>query len=351
MGKIKFCAQLGFALAILLLLQALLIPKYMESTQEGALIGEYYANAGGNDVIFIGDCEVYENFSPITLWNEYGIPSCIRGSPQQTIWQSYYLLEETLRYETPQVVVFNVLSMKYDTPESTGDPTRREAYNRLTLDSMRPSVFKWKAVQASLTADERAQDAQFSYLFPILRFHDRWSKLTAEDFTYWLKKDQISHNGYLMQTGIKPMTDAHPAPAPAGYQFGSASWDYLNRMERLCRAHGIKLVLIKAPTLYPVWWKEWDAQIRSYAQEKGLLYLNMTESLDEIGIDWSTDTYDAGLHLNVWGAEKAAFWFGRILATQCSLPDRRDDDALCARWAAKTDIYKQQKQTQLASAS
>lgn len=263
MGKIKFCAQLGFALAILLLLQALLIPKYMESTQEGALIGEYYANAGGNDVIFIGDCEVYENFSPITLWNEYGIPSCIRGSPQQTIWQSYYLLEETLRYETPQVVVFNVLSMKYDTPESTGDPTRREAYNRLTLDSMRPSVFKWKAVQASLTADERAQDAQFSYLFPILRFHDRWSKLTAEDFTYWLKKDQISHNGYLMQTGIKPMTDAHPAPAPAGYQFGSASWDYLNRMERLCRAHGIKLVLIKAPTLYPVWWKEWDAQIRS----------------------------------------------------------------------------------------
>ena len=106
--------------AVLLLLQALLMPKYMGDIKEGALIAEYYDNAGSNDVVFIGDCEVYENFSPITLWEEYGITSYIRGSAQQLIWQSYYLMEETFRYETPQVMVFNVLSMKYDTPRSTG---------------------------------------------------------------------------------------------------------------------------------------------------------------------------------------------------------------------------------------
>ena len=77
---------------ILGFLQALLMPKYMDNTKEGALIGEYYENAGNNDVIFIGDCEVYENFSPITLWEEYGITSYIRGSAQQLIWQSYYLM-------------------------------------------------------------------------------------------------------------------------------------------------------------------------------------------------------------------------------------------------------------------
>ena len=74
--------------AILLgLLQALLEPKYMDVSKEGNLIGEYYDNAGNNDVIFIGDCEVYENFSPITMWEEYGITSYIRGSAQQLIWQ------------------------------------------------------------------------------------------------------------------------------------------------------------------------------------------------------------------------------------------------------------------------
>ena len=93
------------------LLTALLIPKYMTSIPEGALIAEYYSEQTTHDVLFIGDCEVYEGFTPPTLWEEYGITSYIRGSAQQLIWQSYYLMEETFRYETPKVMVFNVLSM------------------------------------------------------------------------------------------------------------------------------------------------------------------------------------------------------------------------------------------------
>ena len=52
--------------------QALLMPKYMSNVKEGALIAEYYKAPKNNDVIFIGDCEVYENISPVTLWQEYG---------------------------------------------------------------------------------------------------------------------------------------------------------------------------------------------------------------------------------------------------------------------------------------
>ena len=126
--KIISILCLVVCVAILFCMQALLMPKYMTESQEGALIAEYYDHAGNNDVIFIGDCEVYENFSPITLWEEYGITSYIRGSAQQLIWQSYYLMEETFKYETPDVMVFNVLSMKYDTPASTGRSSQREAW-------------------------------------------------------------------------------------------------------------------------------------------------------------------------------------------------------------------------------
>lgn len=331
-------------LSVLLLFQALLVPKYMVGSREGALTGEYYANAGNNDVIFIGDCEVYENFSPITLWEEYGITAYIRGSPQQTIWQSYYLMEETFRYETPKVMVFNVLAMKYDTPESTGDQSRREAYNRMTLDTMRWSSAKLNAIQASMTQEERQWEGLYSYLFPLLRYHDRWSQLTKEDFTYWLKREPVSDNGYLMQTGVKPMVDAHVSPPLADYSFGETSWDYLTKMTELCKAHGTRLVLIKAPALYPVWWWEWDEQIRQFAQENGLTYINMLESLEDIGIDWNTDTYDTGLHLNVYGAEKAASWFGKILSGECGIPDRRGEADIAALWAEKTATYHNRKQ-------
>ena len=51
----------------------------------------------------------------------------------------------------------------------------------------------------------------------------------------------------------------------------------------------------------------------------------MLDYQDEIGIDWQTDTYDTGLHLNVYGAEKAAKWFGKVLKEHFELSDRRDN--------------------------
>ncbi len=343
MRKIKFAVALSAALVILILLQMLLVPKYMLHSQEGALIGEYYDNAGSNDVIFIGDCEVYENFSPITLWEKYGITSYIRGSAQQTIWQSYYLLEETFRYETPKVVVFNVLSMKSDPSESPGSQSRREAYNRMTLDTMRWSSSKWKAIRASLTQEEKEKESMFTYIFPILRYHDRWSQLTREDFTYWFHRDLVSHNGYLMQTGIKPYQAAFKEPPLADYTFGENSWHYLEKMRCLCEKRGVQLVLIKAPSLSPVWWEQWDAQIQEYARQHDLLYINMLERQEEIGINWNTDTYDAGLHLNVYGAEKASAWLGKILADKCHVPDRRSEENVAAAWSEKAARYYEQK--------
>lgn len=332
----------GLCALLLLPLQELLAPKYQSVNPEGSLIGEYPSFAGGNDVIFIGDCEVYENFSPIALWEGWGIPSAIRGSPQQTIWQSYYLLEDTLRYEKPRVVIFNVLAMEYDTVESTGSQTRREAYNRMTLEGMAWSMSKVRAIFASQTEEEQKWESFFSYLFPILRYHDRWKELTQEDFSFFFRREPVSHNGYLMQTGVVPPQEAVQPPL-TNPEFGENSWYYLEKITALCRREGIELVLIKAPSLYPVWHPQWEDQVQAYAAREGLLYINMTEKTEQMGIDWSRDTYDGGYHLNASGAEKAAYWLGSVLSRECALPDRRQDPALAQLWEEKCQVYHQQK--------
>ncbi len=339
------------ALSLLAFLQALLTPKYITENPEGALIREYASFAGDNDVIFIGDCEVYANFSPITLWEEFGIPSAIRGSPQQTIWQSYYLLEDTLNRETPKAVVFNVLAMKYDSISSTGAPEKREAYNRLALEGMGWSVSKIKAILASQTRAERQWESLLSYLFPILRYHDRWSSLTAEDWEYLIHKPEISHNGYLLTTDVHPADSPIPEKPLASYDFGENSWAYLRKMAALCQEKGVALVLLKAPSLYPLWHPEWDEQIRAFAREQGLLYYNMVVAEGEMAIDWNTDTPDGGLHLNVFGAEKAAAWLGERLVQDLKLPDRRREEALASLWAEKTARYEAQKQSRPACAN
>lgn len=329
--KTWFKAALSALLAVggLFLLQRLLVPKYVDDVVEGAFIAEYYREEDKNfDAVFIGDCEVYENFSPVVLWQDYGINSYIRGSAQQYIWQSYYLLEDTLRYETPQAVIFNVLSLQYNESQS-------EAYNRMTLEGMEWSSAKVKAIRASMRPEEQFLD----YVFPLLRYHSRWSGLTAADARYLFDTKPVSHNGYYMRVDARPAQDV-PKGKPLGdYRFGENAWSYLEKMRDLCAEKGIELILIKAPSLYPYWYEEWDRQVRDFAGESGLTYLNFLDLAEEVGIDYATDTYDGGLHMNLSGAEKLSHYMGRFLREQAGLPDRRGESELAAAWEPKIAAY------------
>ena len=311
------------------------MPKYTKGIVEGNLIEEYYASEKNHDVLFIGDCEVYENVSPVTLWEEYGITSYIRGSAQQLIWQSYYLLEETLKYEKPEVVVFNVLSMKYDKPQ-------REAYNRMTLDGMNMSTTKLKAIKASMLPEENIID----YIFPILRYHSRWNELSLEDITNIFQKDKQFHNGYYMRADIKPVDTVPTGNVLANYQFGENSYKYLDMMVELCKENDIELVLMKAPSLYPYWYDEWEVQMEDYAEENDLMYINFLELIEETGIDFDVDTYDAGLHLNVTGAEKVAVYLGEVFQKEFAIEDKRQDKELAAKWEEKVEFYNSMKASQ-----
>ena len=85
--------------------------------------------------------------------------------------------------------------------------------------------------------------------------------------------------------------------------------------------------------------------IKDYAAQKDLPYYNFLESIQESGIDLTTDTYDAGLHLNVWGAEKLSRYFGQILRTECDLPDHRQDSAVLSYWQEMEERYEAEKGT------
>ena len=314
--------------------QMLVVPKYMTTSPDGALIAEYYNETTDHDVVFIGDCEVYECFTPPTLWQEYGITSYVRGSAQQLIWQSYYLLEETLKRETPKAVVFNVLSIKYGEPQS-------EAYNRMTLDGMQWSSSKIGAIDASMTEEENF----LSYVFPLLRFHSRWSELTGEDWQYLFHRDTVSHNGYLMQTDISPKTSDRVGRPLADYTLPEVGFDYLEKMRALCEEKGVEFILIKAPTnnWKYYWYDEWESQIVQWANERDVPYYNFISLEEEIGLDWSTDTYDGGIHLNVYGAEKLTSYFGKILTEEYGFADHRGNGELDAVWTEKLTIYQQER--------
>lgn len=392
-------AAVVLIIAVLLGFQRLVQPKYASELIEGSFTGEYYREEEDHQVLMVGDCELYENFSPITLWHNYGITSYIRGNAQQLAWHSYYLLKEALEGGArPSVVVFSVLALKYDRPQ-------KEEYNRLVFDSMKLSPLKLSALRASMMpwdygslTDTEVKEGEHlaDYLFPILRYHSRITELSKDDLNYYFRNKQNTISGYYMRADVLPAdeetlrkagiagerreeeqqelteeerefmaeqekmakltgdTEAGEAVMEeTGFRqtsdkpLGKHAMAYLDRIRELCQERDIPLVLLKAPSLEPVWQPQWEEEITAYAKKYNLDYINMLNEYQKVGIDFAKDTYDGGLHMNVYGAEKCADYLGKHLLEKYGLEDRRKDVSSARLWRAKERRYEAKKEDQL----
>ena len=345
-AKGKYLALSGFLLrllvfaAVLFVLQRLVVPKYTGTVIEGNFTEEYYRDDTPHELLIIGNCESYENISPMTLWEDYGITSYIRGNANQLIPQSYYILKEALSHETPKVVLLNIQAMTVAEQSS-------EEYNRMVFDGMHWSPDKVKGILETKLSDEHLVE----YVFPVLRYKNRITDLTADDFKYAFGRKPVqSYNGYYLRADIRPY-DESSLPFERrlpDYSFSEKNVEYLEKITELCGEKGIELILMKAPSMYPVWVEPYEEQITAFAKEHGLTYINTLLYQDEIGLDMNTDTYDEGLHLNVYGAEKVASWLGRILVDDFGLTDHRSDEELSAVYNERLKAYNEEKEAQRA---
>ncbi len=185
------------------------------------------------------------------------------------------------------------------------------------------------------------------YVFPILRYHSKWSELTKTDVQYMFDTKTISHNGYYMRVDVKPAENVPSGRILSDYSFGENAWKYLDMMTALCKEKGIRLILIKAPSLYPYWYDEWEAQVEDNAEKNGLTYINFMEIGDETGGDYNTNNYDADLHMKLSSAEKLSRWLGRMLTEQVEgIHNRQNEETLSAIWEEKIAAYEAEKQEQ-----
>ena len=376
--KIVVAAVSAVVTVILFLgLQRLVEPKYGDDVLEGNFTAEYYEETTEHDVIMIGDCEVYENFDPMYLWKEYGITSYIRGNAQQLVWQSYYMLEDTLKHEKPEVVIYNVQALSHGEPQ-------KETYNRMTLDGMKWSKTKYDAIQASMCPEEKMVE----YVVPMLRYHSRITELSKSDLQYYWNPRKVTHNGYYMRIDVLPVSQSDVADAdwllgdevqeetdeiddpwgeiddPWGdidtetdmetdteseedeFIFSDYAMQYLDRIRSLCEENDIRLILIKAPSLAPQWYEAQNQQVVEYAEKYDLEYINFYDLLDESGVDFETDTYDGGLHMNLNGADKLSEYLGNVLVNEYGVKDHREDSELAGVYDAKYEFYEEMKAAQ-----
>ena len=238
------------------------------------------------DVAILGDSESYTLVSTYQLWKEAGIASYIGGQSGQWIGESYFSLKKILKRQSPKVLILETNEFF-----SRGDA----------------SVIK----DAAKSAQEFARQ-----MFPILKYHRFWKMEPADP-----KLQTTIFNGFELRAAVTPYTGGgymHTTDDRTPVTFITRY--YLDKIKRLCDAHGTKLLFVTAPS--PV---NHTMQRHNEVQALAVPYLDLNLNTEELGIDWNLDTLDGGDHLNYTGCQKATAYLQWYMQTHYTLPDRRDD--------------------------
>ena len=253
----------------------------------------YQLDRDSLDILFLGSSHIYNSIDPDQYEEETGLTGFDMSTSNQDASLSYYLLEETLRYQHPKTVVMDLYGLKLE------PLTKTSSYKR-TLDDMKWSEVKWEAVRAWLPHMEG--ETLLPRFLTILDFHSRWSSLEDADIhegNYVTSRrgfcptdetaDDITHEAYLADEEEQ--------------SFSETTENYVNRIVELCQKNDIELILIKTPDTG--WTEKWHEAGQNLADGYGLEFIDFNEPaiLDKIGLDDSTDWRNAN-HLNAAGAEK-----------------------------------------------
>ena len=85
MKYLKIVVVIIIFILMFIFLNRLVSPKYATNLVEGSMTNAYYIEDKDHEVIFLGDCEVYANITPLVMFENYGITGYVRGNSSQDI--------------------------------------------------------------------------------------------------------------------------------------------------------------------------------------------------------------------------------------------------------------------------
>ncbi len=268
------------------------------------------------DVLFLGSSQNFCTVNPCILWKEEGIASYVLGSSAQDAWATKAYLEYGLKEQSPRAVFVECAGLVLQ------DKTE-EQWNRRAYDNLPFSISKFRNLANSI----REEESFLSYVFPVLRFHERWEELGAIDFEwaiYGIEEGDYSYKGYYPRYRVTKADLTQIKDAVPDYELTESTRKAIYGMKEVCDKVGAELVLWKAPA--PYWREVYKESLENICKELGIKYVDLNYSTEEIGIDSDKDFYDSYSHLNDSGATKVSSYLAQYLKRELNLPDHRGEN-------------------------
>ena len=291
------------------------------------------------DVLFLGTSRTAFSACPWLLWEEYGIAAYSLGVEQQPTIASVYFLKEALKKQDIKVVAIEAQGLNRER-----DYDDQEAPTRENFDNMPLTFEKLKTVWEICQKSE--EQNIFNFIFPFLRYHDRWSDLSESNFesqnNYSRTKGAVAS---FSQAGISLFSEDFPESSGEPYELPEETQRWLDEMIEVCEENNVDLLFYATPTY--TWTKEQTNFYQNLCENNERIHFidfNNYEAIEEIGFDLSQDFSDTGGHVNIFGGEKMMRAVGAYMQEVLQVPDHRGDETYDS-WEVCVDYVDWLRQT------
>lgn len=292
------------------------------------------------DVAFIGSSTTQVCAAPPVMWKECGFTAYNFGLSRSSSLISYYQLRFLLevKMQKPKLIVFGFTCIADS--DKADDTVKFENSHRKAVEAM-PFLNLKSEMIFQIKKDNPKQNI-FTYFFPLLRYHSRWSDITEDDFlpdeyyectkgVYYVTRNSeepVNCNAELFEADLEPM--------PAS----EYSLNYYRKIVDLCMENGIEMAVVYYPRENEQKTVRACKTLEAFCTENKIHFYDLStpENWEAVGINGETDFYNLN-HLNSRGATKVSLALAHLLQDDFDLPDHRDDPAYSSWFEDWDEFY------------
>lgn len=262
------------------------------------------------DVLFFGSSHMYCTVSPLQLMSEYGFTSYVYCTQQQPLWATYHYMKEALKTQSPKLIVVEMYMATNET-----DYLMEGAESAIIELDM--SLNKLSLINSAVQKEDR-----LGFVFDIIRYHDRWSELTAKDFdiSYRFKTDPLK--GYVLLDHIEPRNlNYQLSDITESTKLTQKNEEYIQKIIELAESAGAQLWFLVSPYEATAEHQAVFNSVEQIAEQNNIKFINYNNDYAALGLDSEVDFYDKG-HVNNVGAKKVTSDLGRRIKEGIDLVDK-----------------------------
>ena len=175
--------------------QEILKAKYVQDST--AIVDGFYEEEKDDiDVLFLGSSNCFCTIDPLVLYEDFGIAAYNFASSSQPMDISLLYLKEALKRQNPKVVALEVNYIPGQNVTALGENSILWGLTDMPL-----TMDKLKCLYQLLG---KIDEEYISYVFPLLRYHERWKEISKQDYVY-MTEDKTNWNILLPKAFLRPI--------------------------------------------------------------------------------------------------------------------------------------------------